>query len=503
MEPLLMGIDIGTSSCKVALFADDGRIIAQDSGEYPVYHPQPGWAEQNPDDWWLGVCKTIRKILEQHSIDAGRIAGIGVAGQSWSSVAIDTDGNVLCNTPIWYDTRASEICKELEHETRGDVFFQCSGNTLQPSYSLPKVIWYQKHRPEMYARIHKVLQSNSYIVYRLTGNATQDLSQGYGFHFFDMRKGRWNDALLSSVKISRDLLPDILPCHAIAGTVTKEAAITCGLREGTPVVAGGLDAACGTLGAGVLRDGETQEQGGQAGGMSICMENYHADPRLILSMHVVPGCWLLQGGTVGGGGVLRWFESELGAAEREVARVNGTNVFMEMDRLASEIPAGAEGVTFLPYMAGERSPIWNPQAEGVLYGLSYQKSRAHMIRAVLEGVAYSLRHNLEAAQEAGATALRLRAMGGAANSRLWTQIKSDITGKPIDVSSSDTATTLGAAILAGVATGIFQSFDDAVKKTVTVTRIHEPNQDVQAIYDEGYEKYKRIYELLSPLMGMQ
>jgi xylulokinase len=256
------------------------------------------------------------------------------------------------------------------------------------------------------------------------------------------------------------------------------------------VVAGGLDAACGTLGAGVLHNGETQEQGGQAGGMSICTDHYSADPRLILSYHVVPGKWLLQGGTVGGGGVMKWLHAELG----------GGMGFGDMDEEAARVPAGSDGLIFLPYMSGERSPIWDAKAKGVYYGLDFAKTRGYIIRAGLEGTAFALRHNVEVAERAGAKVERMQAMGGAANSRVWTQIKADITGKPIDVPASDTASTLGAAMLAGVATGVYRDFDEAVAKTVRVTRSHTPQPSNATVYGSNYETYLDLYQNLKNTM---
>jgi xylulokinase len=224
--------------------------------------------------------------------------------------------------------------------------------------------------------------------------------------------------------------------------------------------------------------------------MSICTSKYAADIRLILGLHVVPGRWLLQGGTTGGGGALKWLRETICPELR----------FEDMSDLAAKVPAGSDGVLFLPYMAGERSPIWNPNASGVFFGLDYAKSRAHLIRACMEGVAYALRHNLETASDAGAYVKTLRAMGGSANSQVWTQIKADVTNKQIDVPASDTATTLGAAILAGVGTGVYGSFDEAVRRTISVRRTHEPNPDMQKTYDEGYRKYRVLYERLEPLM---
>jgi xylulokinase len=331
---------------------------------------------------------------------------------------------------------------------------------------------------------------------------TSDISQGYGIHCFNMRKGCWDYALRKELGIE-DVLPDIYPCHEVIGRVSHEGALESGLLEGTPVVAGGLDAACATLGVGAIHAGETQEQGGQAGGMSICMDRYAADPRLILGYHVVPGLWLLQGGTTGGGGVMRWLERELGAFEREVGRKLNVSSFELLDELAGKVNPGSDGALFLPYMAGERSPIWSPKARGVWYGLDYSKSKGHMIRSALEGVAFSLRHNLDAAKEAGAHAEVLRSMGGAANSRLWTQIKADVTQKPIVVSHSDHATTLGAAILAGVGVGVFGSFEEAVGLAVKTRRSHAPNEAAKAVYDEAYGRYLELYESLKAFMERQ
>ena len=267
------------------------------------------------------------------------------------------------------------------------------------------------------------------------------------------------------------------------------------------MVAGALDAACGTLGAGVCHPGETQEQGGQAGGMSICLDTYQADPRLILSYHAVPGQWILQGGTVGGGGVMRWMEKEFADYERIKGQETGKSSLVLFNEIAEKVAPGSDGVVFLPYMSGERSPIWDPNAKGVFYGLDFSKTKGHFVRAAMEGVALSLKHNLDVAYEAGASVSELRAMGGSANSLLWTQIKADVTGKKIIVPSSDTATTLGAVILAGVGIGMYNSFEEAVDKTVVIKREHEPNPANREVYDKNYEIYLQLYEQLKGVMA--
>lgn len=500
MKPYLLGIDVGTSACKIAIFDRNGTVLETATGEYEVYYPQTGWAEQDPDEWWRVICSTMKYIFSKSQIKPEEIAGIGIDGQSWSAIAVDKEGSVLTNTPIWMDTRADDICRELNEKVGEKRIFEVAGNSLQPSYSTAKIIWYQRNMPQVYDKIYKVLQSNSYIAYKLTGQMTQDISQGYGLHCFDMHTGTWDEAMCEALGIPVQILPDIHPCHEVIGKVTKAAAAQSGLAEGTPVAAGGLDAACGTLGAGVIHAGETQEQGGQAGGMSICIDSYKADPRLILSCHVVPGKWLLQGGTTGGGGAMRWLEKEFGAFEREEGKRTGKSSLDLFNEAAGSVHPGCDGLIFLPYMAGERSPLWNPYAKGVYYGMDFGKTKGHFIRAAMEGVAMSLRHNLEVAAEAGASVDVLRAMGGSANSLLWTQIKSDVTGKPVIVPSSDTATTLGAAILAGVGVGIYEDFEEAVKLTVENKRYHVPNQADNKIYDRNYRKYLSLYEHLKDMM---
>lgn len=500
MKKYLLGIDIGTSACKVAVFSEEGQVKAAATGAYPVYYPKAGWAEQNPEEWWSAVCEAIQKALKAGEIDPRDIAGIGIDGQSWSAIAIDREGRVLTNTPIWMDTRAQEICDRVNARVGKERIFELCGNVLQPSYTTAKIIWYRENLPEIYDKIDKVLQSNSFIAYRLTGAVTQDVSQGYGLHCFNMRTGKWDREMCEALEIPMDFLPEIVPCHQVVGTVTEEAARQSGLVPGIPVVAGGLDAACGTLGAGVVYAGETQEQGGQAGGMSICMDQYAADPRLILGYHVVPDRWLLQGGTTGGGGVMRWLEREFGDYERRIAGEAGKSSLEQFNEIAEVVPPGSEGMVFLPYMAGERSPVWDPDAKGVFYGLDFSKTKGHMIRSAMEGVAYALKHNLDIAEGVGASVKELLAVGGSANSALWMQIKSDITGKSLAVPFSDTATTLGAVILAGVGVGMYDSFEQAVKKTVKITKRYEPNPENQDIYSKNYDIYLSLYENLKHLM---
>lgn len=492
MERLLLGIDIGTSSCKVAVFQRDGQVVAQASADYPLYYPEHGWVEQDPEDWWSGVCRAVRDCLRCGNVDPAEIAGIGLAGQSWSVIPVDEEGHVLHRAPTWLDTRATELSERVLSDIPKEDIFQVSGNTFSPTYSTPKVLWFREYMPELFERTYKFLQSNGYIGMKLTGKMTSDRSQSYGWHFYNPVTFNYDGDMAERFGIPLEKVPDIVCCHDVIGTVTEKAAEEAGLKPGTPVVAGGLDAACGTLGAGVTGHYETQLQGGQAGGISICLNEPKAHPDLIFSPHVIPGRYLLQGGTVGGGGALRWFREEFGD---ELS-------FSELTKLAEPVPAGSDGVVFLPYLAGERSPLWNPKAKAVFYGLSFKQTKGHAIRAVLEGVVFSVYHNLLVAREAGVDIgkLDIHAMGGAANSEMWIQMYADVIGCPIRVPSSDTATTLGAALLAGVGIGVYRDFDEAVGRTITILREHQPDLKRRKQYESSLQTYLKLSKLMNEEM---
>ncbi|MCL2099034.1 MAG: FGGY-family carbohydrate kinase [Oscillospiraceae bacterium] len=486
MAEYLLGIDIGTSACKTAVFDKAGTVIASAVSSYNIYYPQNGHVEQKPEEWLEAVYSSVKTIFASGKAEPRDIISVGIDGQSWSAVCIDKSGRILFDNPIWMDVRSAEICKNTPFAK--DIFELC-GNPFTANYTTPKIIWFKQNYPDVFKQIYKVLQSNSYIIYKLTGTLSQDLSQCYGWHFWDMRSSAPNQAMAQSLGIDLSLLPDVYKSHEIVGGISREASVLSGLTEGTPVVAGGVDSACGTLGAGVIDDGETQEAGGQSGGMSICCDCYKTHEKLILCNHAVPGKYLLQGGTVGGGASLKWLRENFFAGLS----------FSEMDKLAQKIGPGSDGVIFLPYMSGERSPIWDPGAKGVFYGLDFSKNRAHFIRAVMEGVAYSLVHNLKTAEESGVYIRKLYATGGSANSSLWTQIKSDAANTPAAVPLSDNSTNLGAAILGGVAVGLYKDFKEAVTSTVKIKNTYEPSAQNHKIYAENYNVYRELYERLKPI----
>jgi xylulokinase len=489
---LLMGIDIGTSSCKVAIFGLDGIPQAMVNRNYDTIYEKPGWAEQNPEDWWRETCEAIKECLKE--VNAENIVGIGVDGQSWSCVPVDEDGTVLANNPIWTDTRADMICQELSRSNVGQQMMEISGNPLGAGYTTGKLIWFSRERPEVFRKTAFFLQSNSFIVYRLTMVFSQDKSQCYGIHVYNITTGRMEKEICDAAKIDYRKLPPLYECKDIVGKVTEEAARLTGLKPGTPVVAGGLDAACGALGVGVCHPGDTQEQGGQAGGMSICLEHPQKEKRLILSNHVVDGYWLLQGGTIAGGAAMNWLAKTLGEYEKLSAEQLGIPHLKRMDQLAEKELPGSGGMVFLPYLSGERSPLWDTNACGMFFGIDFSTTRGQFYRAVMEGTAFALHQNLQTAVSAGVNIKSLNAMGGATSSDIWMQIKADITGLPVQTFvSGHYASTLGAALLAGVGTGCWNSFEDACSDTVRIQKQYVPNEQNKLVYQKTYEIYKELY----------
>lgn len=487
-NPILVAVDIGTSACKVAAFSRSGSLLASESRGYALLTPRPGYVEQDPNDWWDATADALRAVTG--AVDAEAICGVGVSGQSWSAVPVDEDGIVLANCPTWMDTRAQALCDGVIREIGGERLFEVGGNRFAPTYTLPKLLWFRQELPDVFARA-RFLSSNGFIVYRLTGAISLDVTQAYGLHFWNPRTGRFDEGLVKELDFDLSRVPEPVACHTVVGAVSRGAAAHTGLKEGTPVVAGGLDAACAAFGAGVMDVGETQEQGGQAGGMSIVCDLPLSEPRLILSRHVVPGRWLLQGGTVAGGASLKWALEQLGESGM---------TYRDLDAEAATATAGSGGLWFLPYLAGERGPIWDPGAKGVLFGLKLSTRRGEIWRAVMEGVAFSLLDNMVVAEDVGAVVSRIVSVGGAAASSVWTQIKADVLGREIGVCAMNEASTLGAAVLAGVGMGVFGSFDEVRSVLGQVQRTYLPDATNMRSYQRGFGVYRQLYKRLADLM---
>jgi len=481
----ILTLDNGTSSTKAALWSLDGRILAEASQAYPLHQPQPTWAEIDAEVWWQAACQTIQAVLAHSGVPAAAVQAVALDGISWTLLAVDRALRPLYPALIWLDRRAESEAAEMQAAPQAAGWLELSGNPLDPAYITPKLRWLQRHQPPVFEQADCFLTSSGFLTARLCGELTCDLTQAYGYHFFDMRQARWDETAAQALGVPLEKMPPLRACGDVVGRVTHQAAALTGLAAGTPVLAGCLDAAAGALGAGVTRPGQANEQGGQAGGMAISLAQPVVEPRLILSRHVLPGQFLLQGGTVGGG-ALGWLRGLL-----------GENLsFEQLSAEAAQSTPGAGGVIFLPYLAGERTPLWNSQLRGVFSGLSYTTARRDLARAVLEGCALAVYHNIQVAAGHGAQVDEYLGSGGATRSPIWCQIKADLYGKPFVVAhragGGAGGHLLGLFALGLAALGGCASAGAEVETLLCERAVYEPDPANHACYAELFEKYLRL-----------
>lgn len=496
-----LGIDIGTTSLKAGLWREDGVQVAAGSYDYAVRRPHPTWADMNPRDWWDAVCAVTPALIGDSGVDPAAVAGVGVDGLGWSPVPVDDAGEPLYRSLIWLDRRAEPQAQALQQSPHADELVNLAANPLDAAYITPKLVWLREHEPEVYRQTAYWLSSSSYVVKQLTGVDSCDFTQAYGWHCFDIRNERWDEQAADWLGIDLAQLPPLHQSCAVVGTVTAHAAAATGLKAGTPVIAGALDAAAGAFSAGVARVGQTADQGGTAFGMSICTDRVVVEPRLIFSHHVVPGTYILQGGTVGGA-MFPWFRDTFGQAERVAAEVVGGDAYSLMTAQAQGSVPGANGVVFLPYMSGERSPLWNSNARGVFFGLSYATTRADLIRAIMEGCVFAVHHNTHVAEETGVRVKEWIGIGGASNSAAWCQLKADVSGRPFTVARQANGEpgdySLGLAVMCGFATGVYDDLAATMERFLPQRHQYTPAADRHARYSDLFGFYLHLSETLQP-----
>ena len=475
----LLSIDIGTSSTKVALFSTDGKLLATRQEAYRVNHPKPGWAEQAPSVWWQAACQCSSRVIK----DAGDpvIAAVAVSGQTPSCVPVDENGRALRRAILWLDRRAHEQVSWLEANLGLDLAVARTGNTLDSYYGGAKWLWFKQKEPERYRQTWKILQTSCYIIYHLTGQAVMDHSQaGLCSPCFNLFDRKWDSEICDLMGIDLAKLPDLKPADQIIGTVTAQAARMSGIPVGTPVTAGGGDFAFSCLGAGVDPDGAAVMLG--TAGNLLVPAPVVIDPRLINTIHVT-GETLSLGGVMAGGAVT-WF--------KDMLRWEGDDFHTRMEAEAGDTAPGAQGLIFLPYLMGERTPIWDYQARGAFFGLSNIHSRGHMYRAVLEGVAYAFRGMLEIVTGSGTQIEKITLTDGGAQSKLWRQIFADVLGRPVSWQSKSGGTAFGAVIVAALTSGELADFE-AMKSWFGPTVEIHPNPRNAAAYDRNFQVFRDFY----------
>jgi xylulokinase len=392
---LLLGIDVGTTGAKAVLVEPGGAVIAEATTEYQMSVPRPGWAEQNPDDWWQATVASIKQVLGCTGGDS--IAGIGLTGQMHGLVLLDEAGTVLRPCIMWNDQRTAVQCAEIEQKVGRAKLIELAGKPALTGFTAGKIVWVREQEPEVYRRVRHVLLPKDYVRYRLTGTLAMDVADGSGTLLMDVGRRVWSDELLQAIDVPREWLPALHESHEVVAEVSADAAAATGLRAGTSVVAGAGDQAAQSIGTGIAREGVVSVTIGTSGVVFAATNQYGFDPtgELHAYCHAVPGTWHLMGVTLSAGGSLRWFRDTLCEAERAEAARTGRDVYDIIAELASTAPPGSDGLLFLPYLTGERTPHADPDARGVFFGLSLRHSKAHMARAVLEGVTFSLRECLD------------------------------------------------------------------------------------------------------------
>ena len=494
-QPCILTIDVGTSSTKTAVWNQQGTVLAEASAAYTLHRPSPLVAEIDANVWWQAICDTIQQVMTEADEQPHEVAGIGIDAVGWTLIPVDEAVNPLAPAMIWLDRRAVAETAWLNSLPEAERLVNLVANPIDEAYITPKLVWLKQNRPKIFATAHQFLDATGFITARFTNEFVCDYTQAYGYHFFDIRNERWDVDAAAMIGVPLDKMPRLCPTTEIVGKTTAQAAVDTGLRAGIPVIAGCLDAAVGALGAGVTKPGQTNEQGGQAGGVGISLDRVVVEPRLIFSHHVLPDQYLLAAGTVGGGS-LGWFRDQLGQVETAVSPLINQNPFELFSLQAGQSQPGANGLIFLPYMAGERTPLWSSVARGVFFGLSYSTSRADILRAIMEGCAFAVYDNLQIAEEHGVTVDEYLGSGGATQSAVWCQIKADVSGAPFVVAQradgGEGGHSLGLFALTAHAVGLTDDIGACVDSLLPKRRLYEPSSQNHAIYQELFQVYRSV-----------
>ena len=471
--PVLLGLDIGTTGARCVAVGLDGAVLAAASAEYPLHSPRPGWSEQDPEDWWTAA----RSVLERVTAEVGEvaeIAGLGLTGQMHGAVFLDRADQVIRPALLWNDQRTAAQAEAISQRVGGERLARIAGNPALTGFQAPKILWLRDEEPDRYDRVRSVLLPKDFIRLRLTGEKATDVTDASGTLLLDLRRRDWSAEILGELDINRDWLPSV-----------HESQVTTGLTEdGVPVAAGAGDNAAAAVGNGVVQAGLATCSIGTSGVLFAQADRLAPDPsgRLHTFCHAVPGRYHVMGVTLAAGASLRWWRD-----------LTGNTDYATLTDMASAAPPGAEGLLFLPYIYGERSPHLDPRARGAFIGLTSRHDVSHMTRAVMEGVAFSLRDSLEAMRELGTSPQEIRITGGGARSDLWRRILADVLGVPIARTATDEGPAYGAALLAGVASGQFRDVAEATSTVSLRADVDEPEPRRRRVYDAYYAVYRSLY----------
>jgi len=487
----LLGIDISTTGAKALLIDERGKVLGSATSPLDLSMPRPLWSEQSPADWWDGIQKSIRQLLRSPGADPGKISAIGLTGQMHGLVLLDEAGEFLRPAILWNDQRTGAQCDDIRRRLGKEQLIQITGNDALTGFTAPKILWVQQEEPEVWQAVRHILLPKDYIRYKLTNDFAMDRAGGSGTLLFDLKSRTWSQDVLDALDIPRHLVPETFEGTDFTGVISEEAAQATGLIAGTPVVGGGGDQAAQAVGVGAVESGTIALTLGTSGVVFAATDRPLIEPkgRLHAFCHAVPDQWHFMGVMLSAAGSLQWYRDTL---------CQNTG-FDELVREASGVSAGSEGLVFLPYLSGERTPYPDPLARGAWVGLTIRHGRAHMTRAVLEGVAFGINDSFGLIQQAGLGNIRqVRISGGGAKSTLWRQIMSDVLGVSLSTVNTTEGAAYGAAILAGVGVKRFDSVAQACEEMIEVTGQTNTNPSTASAYRESYERYRSLYPILAP-----
>ncbi len=500
MKHYILAHDLGTSGDKATLYREDGVLLASTLYEYPTSYPFPGAVEQDPEKWWQAVCKSTKELLAKADASNRDVAVISFSGQMMGCLLLNGQGKPLRHMMIWADNRAKSQEIWMENQTGAERGYQITGHRISASYTAAKLLWVRDNEPEIYKKCSRVVQAKDYIIYRLTGKLVTDYSDASGTNLFDLKRKVWSEELLEAFDIPEKLLPELHSSADVAGYVTVEAAEETGLLAGTPVVTGGGDGSCACVGAGVVGEGNAYNILGSSSWISSASREpvYDEKMRTFNWVHLDPELYTPCGTMQAAGYSYRWFADTFYKEEKEQAKRSGRSIYEKINEDAANVRPGAEGLIYLPYLLGERSPRWDPDARGCFTGISVTTTKADMARAVLEGVGFNLKVILDILQEKESIE-SLIMIGGGAKGRVWMQILADIFQKELLVPRYlEEASSMGAAICAGVGVGIYPDFKVVRKLNPPEERVM-PNPEYRTVYERLYKIFNETYEALKPM----
>lgn len=491
----VLGIDVGTSGTKTVLFTQDGQVVASQTREYPLYQPENGWAEQEPEDWWQAAVSTIRGVLEESGVRPEEIAGVGLSGQMHGLVMLGERGEALRRSIIWCDGRTGKQCEEITERVGARRLVEITANPALAGFTASKILWVREHEPEVYAKCRHILLPKDYIRYRLTGELATEVSDASGMQLLDVPARRWSGEVLDALEIDRGLLAEVYESVEVSGKVSAQAASLTGLFAGTIVVGGAGDNAAAAVGTGVVTDGAAFTTIGSSGVVYTHTSELAIDPkgRVHTFCCAVPGAWHIMGVTQAAGLSLKWFRDNFCMDYQASAAAQGLDPYILMTADAAQVPIGSNRLLFLPYLMGERTPHLDPNCRGMFFGLSAIHTRRDILRAVMEGVAFSLKDCYEILREMGAQPAEMIACGGGGRSALWRQMMADLFGCPVCTVAQEEGPALGVAILAAVGAGLYPNVPEACAKIIAKNREQAPILTNSAEYQKYYAIYQTLY----------